>query len=795
MGLKSEIRNQKTETLLFVVLAALPCAAGEPHIGYLYPAGGQQGTVVQVTVGGQYLGGTASAHLTGDGVHVAFLKHTRALSQGTLNQLRDKLAEATVLERRRQAALDEGDTRLAGGFLVLIAKTHDEFENLAFKLGIEDSSPRGLAELNRRLSDPKRQLNPQIEETVTLRLTISPGAPPGERELRLRTGGGFTNPLFFHVGQCREYMEKEPNDRTPDAEVLTETIADIEFAGMGSLPIILNGQVMPGDVDRFRFSIKKGTRLVAAVSARSLVPYLADAVPGWFQATLRLLDARGTELAFCDDFRFHPDPIIYYEIPKGGDYILEIYDAIYRGREDFVYRITVGDLPLITSVFPLGAKAGSKTSVALDGWNLPTNALTLDAEKQAPGSVPLTVSKEKRVSNAVTFPLDALPECLEAEPNSEPPKAQQVQLPIIVNGRIDAPGDWDLFRFQGRAGDQVVAEVVARRLGSPLDSLLKLTDASGKELAINDDWEDKAAGLTTHHSDSFLLAKLPADGVYTVHVGDTQRQGGAAHAYRLRISTAEPDFQLRVVPSAINIRPGVNHPIAVYALRRDGFSGAIALRLKDMPDGFALGGACIPANQESVRLTLTLPPTAPAKPMPMRLEGCATIAGAEVSRTAVPADDMMQAFAYHHLVASRDGILNVLGGRGSAPPVKPLAEGPVKLPAGGTGRAQLSVPKGDLAKELRIELDDPPKGFAIKELVPEGDDKVALVLAVDAKEAKPGLAGNLILNAFQETPIKSADGKTQTGTRRTALGTLTALPFEVTAPPPPPPPPPKSPKN
>jgi len=43
--------------------------------------------------------------------------------------------------------------------------------------------------------------------------------------------------------------------------------------------------------------------------------------------------------------------------------------------------------------------------------------------------------------------------------------------------------------------------LVARRLDSPLDSVLWLTDAAGKELARNDDFEDKGAGLTTHHAD------------------------------------------------------------------------------------------------------------------------------------------------------------------------------------------------------------------------------------------------------------------------------------------------------
>ena len=49
-------------------------------------------------------------------------------------------------------------------------------------------------------------------------------------------------------------------------------------------------------------------------------------------------------------------------------------------------------------------------------------------------------------------------------------------------------------------------------------------------------------------------SKLPADGTYYVHIGDTARNGGEEYAYRLRISAPRPDFALRVVPSSIGLR-------------------------------------------------------------------------------------------------------------------------------------------------------------------------------------------------------------------------------------------------
>ena len=179
---------------------------------------------------------------------------------------------------------------------------------------------------------------------------------------------------------------------------------------------------MPGDVDRYRFPARKGQQLVVAASARELIPYLADAVPGWFQAAVTLYDAKGKELAYADDYRFHPDPVLHYEIPKDGEYVLEIKDAIYRGREDFVYRITLGELPFVTSIFPLGGPAGAQTTVELKGWNLPADRQTLDSRPGGSGVSPLSVLQGELASNRVPFAVDTLPECLEKEPNDSPAK-------------------------------------------------------------------------------------------------------------------------------------------------------------------------------------------------------------------------------------------------------------------------------------------------------------------------------------------------------------------------------------
>ena len=751
--------------LLAVFFAAASGARAQerlPNVGYIYPAGGRQGSSFEVTIGGQFLKGVSGVYVSGKGVEAEFIKYIKPLTKKQVNELRKKFRD--LQKGKKGAAGKRGAKR---GYAALAALA-PKFNAFAREMGLKDMDLKTWFELMKKLRDPKRQPNAQIAELVILRIKVSPGAEPGQRELRLKTPLGLSNPRFFRVAGFKEYSETEPNDKTADSAIT------------GSLPAIVNGQIMPGDVDRFAFRAAKGTRLVASAAARELIPYLADAVPGWFQATLALYDEKGTRVAYADDYRFHPDPVLRYEVPETGRYVLEIKDAIYRGREDFVYRITLGATPFVTSIFPLGGRTGTRASVQLKGWNLPTDRITLDNKGKAPGVAAISIGKGRRASNRVPFALDTLPECLDAEPNNNQSAAQKVKLPVIVNGRIDRPGDWDVFRFKGRAGDEIVAHVQARSLGSPLDSMLKLTGANGKPLAVNDDHEDKGAGLITHHADSMVSIKLPADGTYLLHLGDTQNKGGAACGYRLRIGPRQPDFELRVVPSGIFARTGTTVPIIVYALRKDGFSDSISLKLVDAPRGFMLSGARIPAGQDKLKLTLTVPWTPLDAPAILNLTGRSVIDGREVSRRAVPAEDMMQAFLYRHLVASENWMVVVSRKGRWAPPWKAASRGPVKLSPGKNTSVRFTGSKGASRFKLQLELDDPPEGVAIGKISTAEAGGLEFVLTVDADKVKPGVKGNLIVNAFTMRSPKGKDGKTRPP-RRIPLGVLPAIPFEIAA--------------
>jgi hypothetical protein len=740
--------KQSFSWLSLAALLLLPPAAraqvSPPHIGYVFPAGGQRGTSFEVKLGGQNFNEATAVQVSGVGVTAKIVRQTRPLKPGEIAALRIKLKELN--DKAQKSSADQ-----------------KEIENVRDQLAAAEVP-----------------INPVLAENVFVEVTVAKTAPVGPRELRLRAKTGMSNPVVFDVGQLPEMRQKktsfdpEAGPRRAPARPGKAGAAARESDIKVALPAVLNSQLLPGEVDRYRFEARKGQQLVFRTRARALIPYLADAVPGWIQAVLTLYDSDGNEVAFNDDYGSSPDPVLAYKVPADGEYVLEIHDALYRGREDFVYRIEAGELPHITGVFPLGGRTGVQTTVELTGWNLPGPSLTLEASEMRPGKMLLSIRGGELKSNRVPFLVGNLSEVAEEVSNTSIGQAQKITQPLVINGRIGRRGEWKVFSFHGQGGQIVVAEVWARRLGSPLDSYLRLTDDAGKVVAFNDDQEDPAEGLMTHHADSRLQATLPRQGTYYLHLGDARRQGSPAHAYRLRVSPPQPDFELRITPCSINARPGTTVPVTVHALRKDGFVGEIKLSLKYRPPGFALAGAIIPAKQPEVRMTVEVPPTPRPVPVQLDVEGQALVSGSLVTRPATPAEDMMQAFAYHHLVPAEHLLVTVSPGARALFPARLLHTGAIKIRPGGTAVVRFAIPRGANAGKLQVLLNDPPAGITLKRSDFSAGG-ATLELHADSEKVRPGLRTNVIAEVY---PDSGKAGKSS----RFPLGTFPAIPVEVIRP-------------
>jgi hypothetical protein len=152
--------------------------------------------------------------------------------------------------------------------------------------------------------------------------------------------------------------------------------------------------------------------------------------------------------------------------------------------------------------------------------------LTLADEIEA-GDLPLTVVTPAGEASVVlrVVAKDALVEA--KEPHDGFASSQPIAAGKVLLGAIEKPKDVDVFRVELVTGQKLVAEVVAARQGSPLDSIVTLYDARRQIVAANDDH----AGAR----DSRIAFTAPSSGTYFLSLIDAHDLGSALHVYRLMV--------------------------------------------------------------------------------------------------------------------------------------------------------------------------------------------------------------------------------------------------------------------
>lgn len=161
-----------------------------------------------------------------------------------------------------------------------------------------------------------------------------------------------------------------------------------------------------------------------------------------------------------------------------------------------------------------------------------------------PGIYGVRVATDQGVSGLRLFVVDDMPSVNSAKARTLD-TAQLVNLPTAIDGITDA-ASLSVFKFHVSAGQRVSFEVLARRLGSALDPLIRILDLNGREITYSDD----ALGLS---GDARLVHTFATAGDYYVELRDIRYTGGAGHFYRLRIG----DFPLVCVPYPLAIKKGV----------------------------------------------------------------------------------------------------------------------------------------------------------------------------------------------------------------------------------------------
>ena len=564
------MKSKRIILAIFCTLLTTTLYAQKLSLGYLYPAGGEVGTYVEIEAGGLNINRATKVLFSHPGI------------KGELEQIK----ESTSAKRKR-----------------------------------------------RRLND---QSSPQLADKIKIKITIDKSVPCGLYDLRLQGKGGVSNMLPFEVSSYPNVLEnKKSLLRKPNK--------------VESLPAVLCGYVTPGGIDYFQFYGKKGEQIVASVKGRQLVPYIADAVPGWFQPVIKIVDSSGKEIAYSDDYYHNVDPVIMTTLPKDGKYTLMIHDAIYRGREDFNYRIQLGVIPFVTGRYPAYGVVGKKLKQELTGVNLGDGKATVKTKKE--GYQQLTYTNHIGTSNAVSFYAMEKGKVI----NYSPKEGALLTMGTAIADSLTADAKVKRYRISAEANEEIIVELIGRRNGSRIDAVLRLRDAAGNILATADDTEDPIQGLITFHADPILKYTPEFSEYLTLEVEDLHRGYGQDYHYLLRRHKQLPSFNAFVSPANITIPSGGTASFRVDIKGK--WKRPAHLEIQGLPKGFTTSSMKLRNKRWNV--SITSPKGADVKRFPIELK--LNYPGSEGRERAkvLPVDEMMQAFYYTHYIPAAELALDV----------------------------------------------------------------------------------------------------------------------------------------
>lgn len=438
------------------------------------------------------------------------------------------------------------------------------------------------------VDSPGVRFNP-TPMTGVFNVEIAPDASPGPRLVRFFNEDGASTPRFFIVSSEPELQETEPNDAFKAPQKLA------------SLPATVGGRLdRGGDVDSFAVTLKKGQTLVARLEAYVLASN--------FDGMLRIVDTNGVQYAFNHDSRT-PDPFLTWEVPHDGTFVVQVMGFVLpatnsvnlTGGENCIYRLHLTAGPFVRHTIPLAAQRGKKTPVQLLGWNLASQTVELDGTQYEPS---VTTASLPLAGVATEQPLlvSDLPEAVEKETNDTTPET--IPVPGAITGRVQKANDEDRFTFTAAKKRTYDIRLTAADVGSSLDAWLKIENKDGKQLARADD-----AGVSR---DPQLTWTAPADGTFTIAVGDVTHRGGDNFVYRLAVTEAKPSVTATTAEHALKLQPGNTGEMKVTVKRLNGLTQKLQLAAKNLPEGISAPEVEIPAKGGEVTLKITA--AAEAKP-------------------------------------------------------------------------------------------------------------------------------------------------------------------------------------
>jgi hypothetical protein len=378
---------------------------------------------------------------------------------------------------------------------------------------------------------------PKDAASATARVQVDAEATPGFREVRLEGPDGLSNLVMVRLDTLAQVDEVEPNDDRGKAQEVAVGTAVV-------------GVLKPQDLDHFRVKGAPGQRVTVDLEAVRLGTPVAAVVTALSETGLPVSHAREPRGG-------GRDVRLAVTIPREGSRLIQLRDNLYRGDDQAVYRLRIDPAPFATACFPLGGPSGTAVEVEVSGGSLVEPRFKTVRIPDEPGAT-VEVGPVDTPFGPILAPgrlmAGAGPEQVEPAGEHEPIEVAQG---TTINGRVGRAGEVDVYRVRVQAGQAIRARVEAAALGSWLDSVVTIRDASGATLAENDDSNeairpDQArafgpSGVPAESPDSSVELVPQADGLVTVEVGDRYGDGGPEFGYRLTIGPSRPDFSVALL--------------------------------------------------------------------------------------------------------------------------------------------------------------------------------------------------------------------------------------------------------
>ncbi len=594
-----------------------------------------------------------------------------------------------------------------------------------------------------------------------LEVTLPADVSPGMYNLRVSTAGGLSAAILIGV----------------DSLVQTTVIPRLS-----SLPVALSGAISGGQVGQTTFTLKKGEGIAIEVEARR--------IGGGLDPVLNVFNDRHVPLAWAEaSTALGGDARLQFTAPADGLYTLQMHDSVYQAAGANQYRLKIGDWQFADTTLPMAIRRGAKATVEFASTNLPAGSKTELAMPEAADELPASFPTGYRAAGLRPRVLASDVDEVVKKPSVDG-SPQQVTAPIGISGRLDKPQSEDVYRVEVAPNVKLRIEVMASRLGSPLDGVLTIRDDKGNQLATADDQPmtvDPGLDFTVPGGATAIL----------VAVKDVAGRAGADFVYHLAISKTDlPSFSLSLADERVLIPAGGAAVVRVTA-NRSNYAGPIKVNFEGLPPGVTSIGGEISAGSNMGFLPLSAAGDGAAHGI-ARVVGVGVDTGATIHRIAessiATADTARQPWLRGEVAISRiaaPGIGLAWSGVSGQPELKaggktplaikltrgPGAAGPVRISSITT---QTTPKKKVKVNNQDVEQDDLDRTLRLE---------AAPTIAADQSDATlqflvPGDLAPSSYDIVVRGELLSADGKSVLATTVTPI-----LRARIIAPPPEPKPP------